>query len=506
MAGLNRPPYTYEELAIACERPSVNNIYAVVTEFSIPRRSRGTDFVSNLLLVDPSSEGRMGAAEMLAFAPSEAQLPRVRQAGDIIRLHRVKVQFYNGKPQLIGKIASGAQGAPFAFCLFDSALEGGEEPYQCSSSRFHWDRREGAMLHALRHYVAASNVYQLAPRSEYVKTIQELRPHTFVDLVVKVVGYGEVAAGGSPSWGVIFAWDGTDTLPVPYGCDMRTCDEERVSPELQQRVEALAPIPFPLQDGDGPPLPALGTVLPIVVQGGQQLLGSSLPGLGTWVKLRNVGVRIVSSQVQAYYTRASKWAPWQEEVQALQAYQRRLALNQVAGWAPEDPTRLLARSLHPHRPYTPIRQVVQETPCGVARKYRVLARVMAHTPTDPALMTHTSEECGLGGPSGRNGTSAAVRVYTLKLLLEDATGQVDALLFGEDAAVFFGEPPPLGKELVGGGDAAGRLVDSLERLMGKGYQGEGGPWVDVCLKAYYSPDASDAWENRHYMIFDTLMT
>lgn len=34
-----------------------------------------------------------------------------------------QVQFYNGKPQLIGKIASGAQGAPFAFCLFDSALE-----------------------------------------------------------------------------------------------------------------------------------------------------------------------------------------------------------------------------------------------------------------------------------------------------------------------------------------------------------------------------------------------
>lgn len=55
------------------------------------------------------------------------------------------------------------------------------------------------MLHALRHYVAASNVYQLAPRSEYVKTIQELRPHTFVDLVVKV-RHGGAGVGGPAGW------------------------------------------------------------------------------------------------------------------------------------------------------------------------------------------------------------------------------------------------------------------------------------------------------------------
>ena len=44
--------------------------------------------------------------------------------------------------------------------------------------------------------------------------------------------------------------------------------------------------------------------------------------------------------LQGYYTKASKWQPWQEEAEAVRAYQHRLKHNEVAcewgpgSWAP----------------------------------------------------------------------------------------------------------------------------------------------------------------------------
>ena len=57
-------------------------------------------------------------------------------------------------------------------------------------------------------------------------------------------------------------------------------------------------------------------------------------------------------------------------------------------------------SRHRGRPFTPLRQVLAEAGCGVPRKYRVLCRVLDYTPKEARLMCHTTEECGLGGPSG----------------------------------------------------------------------------------------------------------
>lgn len=38
--------------------------------------------------------------------------------------------------------------------------------------------------------------------------------------------------------------------------------------------------------------------MPVVIQGGLGLLGTSAPEVGSWVKLRNIGVRVVASQLQ----------------------------------------------------------------------------------------------------------------------------------------------------------------------------------------------------------------
>lgn len=56
-------------------------------------------------------------------------------------------------------------------------------------------------------------------------------------------------------------------------------------------------------------------------------------------------------------------------------------------------------------------------------------------------------------------------MYTLKLLLEDATGQLDAILFGADADIFFAGLPAC--NLGADANAARQLLDALQRLVGK---------------------------------------
>ncbi|GAB4820360.1 hypothetical protein N2152v2_007406 [Parachlorella kessleri] len=513
-----RPPYAYTELARACSSAGRQNLFAVVAEYSLPRRSAGTDYFTNLQLVDPSTEGMQRPVEFLAFAPSEAQLPRVRKPGDIIRLHRVLSKHYKGKPQLMGKITATREGPPFAFCLFDSDVQGDKRPYQCSSANHWWDEREERILHALRTFVTASVApTHLAPPSEYLRPIRDMRPGAFVDLVaqaselgsssrgdIAVVGYGP-ALDDFPHWRAMFVWDGTDALPFPYRYDTRSGEEEGLSAEQVQLIRKLRPLPSPLfaeapPAGAPVPLPPLGTILPVVIQGQEGLLGSVAPGVGSVIKLRNIGLRVVQGQLQGYFTRTSKWAPWQEEQGAVAAYLHRVEHNEVAGWAPPGPEELLAHSRHPSRPFTTLRQILADAPLGVPRKYRALVRVVDYSPQDPAQMCSSSAECGL------ESDAAPGYVYTLKLLLEDATGQLDAILWGQHALDFLPGLPA--QDLSLDPQASQELLDRLQRLLGAGSEREGGPWIDVCLKAYDTPadPGQPPGHQRQYMIFDTIMT
>ena len=60
----------------------------------------GSDMVSNLRLVDPSTATNPQfpeGLEMLAFSAQQHHLPTLRRSGDIIRLHRVTVCRYQLK-------------------------------------------------------------------------------------------------------------------------------------------------------------------------------------------------------------------------------------------------------------------------------------------------------------------------------------------------------------------------------------------------------------------------
>lgn len=194
-----------------------------------PRQCRAVQYACHLL----------SAAHMLAS---------MLRPTTVLAAAHAQVQMYNDRPQFMGKLGHSA-GPPFAFCLFVSSptvragrlqhaqrhvvpcllvcpalpcmtasrarlshlrcchhapsprhplaaphqpcpplrpQQAGNSPYQTSSQHFHWDEREARILAAMRHYVAASNAYHLAPPSEYVRTIKDVRPQTFVDLVCRV--------------------------------------------------------------------------------------------------------------------------------------------------------------------------------------------------------------------------------------------------------------------------------------------------------------------------------
>lgn len=499
--------YSYLELSQAVERVGqLINLWAVVLECSIPRPTRGTDMVCNLTLVDPSTQDQPELAagvEMLCFAASPEELPHIRRPGDIIRLHRVKVNRFNDKPQLVGKV--GARGAGFAYCLFPAlACDGAaaDQPYQSSHAHYHFDAREAALLAKLRECYAERNCTSMGGSNQYLRRICDVRPGVFFDCLCRVVAVDDSDA----ALHLLHIWDDSDALPFPATFDTREQElagllrHEAV--DLQRQHQQLRAFALPLQDvADLSRIPLVGTALPVVFPKSGRV---ERPPVGSWVKMRNLGARVVDGQLQAFYHRQkSRWTPWQDEARQAELeaeYQHRLAVNHTAGWAP-DPRdaagELLALCRHHEQPISTVRQVLLDTPAATPRCYRLLVRLVDYLPKDMGEMCQTAAACGL--PDAEPGRWA----YALKLLLEDATGQLDAILFGPDGDAFFAGLSPC--DMRADPAAAAELQRCLNRLLGQGCQRDGGPWMDLCICVYF-PDPGQPWQSRQYRLCDTTLT
>lgn len=90
--------------------PCEANLYGVVLGFSAAMRTNGGDMMLNVTLLDESSlsskdgdENGLAPISLLIFCRSRSQLPDLRRAGDILRLHRVVVQKYQEEVQLMAQ-------------------------------------------------------------------------------------------------------------------------------------------------------------------------------------------------------------------------------------------------------------------------------------------------------------------------------------------------------------------------------------------------------------------
>ena len=221
-----REDYQYLSLHDAYHaRQSLVHVYGIVTEFTSPRPTRGTDYMSHVKIADPTvrdirsgDDSRTFTDVQVQFFASRENLPRPRKVGDIIRLHRVEVKQWNGRPQFIAKVGvlqGGAAAGGWARCqflLFDGDDDASDDPYQQSSNGYTFDvAKDGAQLARLRkHWMDIGGAAALD--SGFTIAIQAIRYSENYDLHVRVLDVVNVDGRVT-----LIVWDGSDARPFPPG-------------------------------------------------------------------------------------------------------------------------------------------------------------------------------------------------------------------------------------------------------------------------------------------------
>ena len=101
------------------------NIAGVVKFFKPCYQSRGTDFCTSFVLVDPSQPE--DGINVTAFHKTLDGLPNIQRVGDIVLLRRVKVNTFNESPQAVVFHFS-------SFHVFNGSLDQSLQPYKSSSN------------------------------------------------------------------------------------------------------------------------------------------------------------------------------------------------------------------------------------------------------------------------------------------------------------------------------------------------------------------------------------
>lgn len=92
---LQPKPALYTKLA-DLKVNTVVNVFGVVKFFKSPFKTRGSDFVCTLSLVDPSLDSLEESFKLVLFSKSKERLPSVRSMGDIVCFHHIAVGEYQG--------------------------------------------------------------------------------------------------------------------------------------------------------------------------------------------------------------------------------------------------------------------------------------------------------------------------------------------------------------------------------------------------------------------------
>ncbi len=382
-----RKEYEYHTLAAVYDDISrsgapkkvYRNVYARVVECSNVRETRGysQDKMVNLRLADATTAG-MGyedGVELLCFCPEEERLPVPFSPGDVIRLHRVSVGEWNGRLQLVGKVAGtdDIKKSPFSYALFHHAeVAGGGEcsPYKYSSQTYNFGAEDLRQLAALKAQgepaakvegetvgkvegergAAAASSEAAAPAAREaaaggklpevaMRKISEIESAGF-NLTCKVLhvehedellGEGGEGGGGQPlrrRATTLYVWDGTDARPEPLSSDNSEHLMELYAdnPLVGDRLDLSAGL---LKALDPASVEArFGTILPVRVC---SRLAPAVAGVaaGQWISLIRVRAMVLLGQLQGLYTEESRWAPHAEQPQLLAAAGHKAARNEV---------------------------------------------------------------------------------------------------------------------------------------------------------------------------------
>lgn len=167
--------YTYTELAGLTDlaHDARVNVAGVVKNFRSSYHSRGTDYCCTFSLVDQTfSDG----VTCIVFSKYEEKLPRITRVGEIVVIRRVKVNFFNGCPQLIGISYS-------SFHVFDGETSTEVQPRRSSQAASLSDK-EREMVKSLQEMVTASTELN---SQAHICVLEKAEPALHFDIIAQVV-------------------------------------------------------------------------------------------------------------------------------------------------------------------------------------------------------------------------------------------------------------------------------------------------------------------------------
>ncbi|XP_056271821.1 protection of telomeres protein 1 [Pseudoliparis swirei] len=182
------PKYTYVGLD-GLKSGLVVNTYGVVVFFKQPFRSCGTDVCSTLKITDQSNQ-RISCS---VFDAKLENHPKVFRVGDIVRLHRFKVQFFNNSMTLVNTFG-------FSVLAFDGAEGGSMEP-RTSSRSFHLDQEGHRAVEELRTWAAGQALLPPAPSTP----LSAAQPRAYFDLTCQLLAKAPIDSTCT----LLRVWDGT---------------------------------------------------------------------------------------------------------------------------------------------------------------------------------------------------------------------------------------------------------------------------------------------------------
>jgi hypothetical protein len=306
---------------------------------------------------------------------------------------------------------------------------------------------------------------------------------------------------------LIRVWDGTDVMPCTIMTD-ETDFFEDIYPDYRGIAERLELTTGELTGLDPSALETkVGTALAIKVPPKMRKAVEDI-SRNSWVMFRNLRSMIIQGQIQGLYTEKSRWGTYQENQGILSRALAKHKANLVSSWAPQPLSadnlrRLLrTRTKHSTKPFTTLRQIRREAGLGKPNKYRVLAMMTGYHPTE--FTDFCKKVKKRSRERDHNNKVESQFVFSIKIRLEDSTGELDAILYGEDAERLLGAKAcDLRDER--NASVAAEIGRRCHTYMGFGAEGEEEDkieWLDLCLFNYFT-DAKKPWDSCNFRIFDS---
>ncbi|XP_051807518.1 protection of telomeres protein 1 isoform X2 [Acanthochromis polyacanthus] len=183
------PKYTYVRLG-DLSAGSVVNVYGVVVFFKQPFKSRGTDSCSILKITDQSNQN----ITCSIFCEKLEDHPKIFQIGDIVRMHRVKAQFFKDSISLVN--TSG-----FSVVTFDGTVGRAVEP-RTSSRSFHFNQEDRRTVEELRSWASSQ---ALLPTVSAAIRLSAVQPKSYFDLTCQLLAKAPIDS----TCILLRVWDGT---------------------------------------------------------------------------------------------------------------------------------------------------------------------------------------------------------------------------------------------------------------------------------------------------------